>query len=57
MANIVVNTIIKVVGADTRSYIEGKVQWNEGDKPKLQERGGVYGIAIRLEDSEVEEFF
>ncbi|MBE5745533.1 MAG: hypothetical protein E7355_05330 [Clostridiales bacterium] len=57
MANIVVDTIIKVVGADIRNYIEGKVQWQEGNKPKLQERGGVYGIAIKLATSEAEEFF
>ena len=57
MANIVVETIFKVVGSDNRSYIEGKVQWQENGKPKLQERGGVYGIAIKLEDSEVKDFF
>ena len=57
MANIVVETIFKVVGSNNRNYIEGKVQWQENGKPKLQERGGVYGIAIKLKDSEIKDFF
>lgn len=57
MANIVVDTIKKIVGADTKQYIEGTVQWENGNKPRLQERGGVYGIAIKLKKSEVKDFF
>lgn len=56
MANAVVNAIIKVIGADSRTYIEGKVDW-QGNVPKLQERGGVYGIAIKLATTEAEAFF
>ena len=57
MANIVVDTIIKVVGSDIKHYIEGKVLWQKNGKPKLQERGGVYGIAIKLKDDEAAKFF
>lgn len=57
MSNAVVNTIIKVVDADIKRYMEGKVQWGDDKKPKLQERGGVYGIAVKLDDNEVKGFF
>lgn len=56
MANAVVNTIVKVVGADIKYYIDGNVVWLE-NKPKLQERGGVYGIAIKLKVADAEDFF
>lgn len=54
--NIVVKTIIDTIGSAKRDYLEGEVKYDKGSC-RLEDRGGVYGIAVKLDESEVETFF
>lgn len=56
MSNAVIRTIKRTIGKCSKNYLEGKITWASA-KPHLEERGGVYGIAIKLDKSEVESFF
>ena len=56
MSNAVIRTIKRTIGKCSKNYLEGKITWASA-KPYLEERGGVYGIAIKLDKSEVESFF
>ena len=56
MPNAVVLAIKRTIGKCNKNYLEGKIDWENGI-PQLEERGGVYDIAIKLDKSEVESFF
>ena len=58
MANIVVKTIKKVVKEDVRDYLEGEVSKCGTQGCVLSnERGGVYGFAIKLTEEEKKDVF
>ena len=57
MANVIVKTILKTIGSDKKYFLEGKIFYDDEGNCKMQERGGVYGIAVKLEEDEVESFF
>ena len=56
MANEVVKIIKRLITSSVKEYLEGSIKW-EDDLPKMEERGGVYGIAIKLSKDEVVDFF
>lgn len=57
MANVIVKTILQTIGSDKKYFLEGKIFYDNEGNCKMQERGGVYGIAVKLEEDEVESFF
>ena len=56
MPNAVVLAIKRTIGKCNKNYLEGKIDWKKGI-PQLEERGGVYGIAIKLTRKEAKNFF
>ena len=57
MTNEVVKIIKKVITSSIKEYLEGSIKWSEDDLPNMEERGGVYGIAIKLTSEEAKVFF
>ena len=55
--NIVVETILKVVKNDAHNYLYGEIENCGKDTCKIYERGGVYGIAVKLSKEEKRQFF
>lgn len=56
--NKVVEVLEKYIGTENRNFLNGKITKVGTNDCKLSEDGGsVYGIAVRLENNEIEEFF
>lgn len=57
MENKIVETIKSIAGKRVKANIQGTLKFNNDGKCELEERGGVYGFAVKLEQNEIKDFF
>ena len=57
MENIIVETIKRIAAQRVKIIIQGTVKFNQDGKCELEDRGGVYGFAVKLEQNEIKDFF